>query len=303
MTRRTLPTNPPRLPTLPTLPASLAPLLLLLALLSACAALPAALADAPPSDTRYPKLPLALLNPDQRARFVTLAQGELCPCDGTPDSLDACLQRDDGGCKLALQVSKGAMRKMKEGESDSDVSDFMIQEIQRAKKVYTFNLKDTPWKGTDPAKAKVVIVEYADFQCPFCARAAEALAPIAEQSGVTVYFKQYPLKMHEHGRAAALASLAAHRQGKFWPMHDALMSRQASITAANIRAWAQDLGLDMARFDADIASPDLEALINADVLEADDFDLTGTPTIFLNGVRFEGSLEELQEAVSERLKE
>jgi protein-disulfide isomerase len=276
---------------------------LLLVLLSACAALPSVFADAPPADARYPRLPLVLLKDDQRARFVTLAQGELCPCDGALDSLDACLQRDDGGCRLALQVAKGAMRKMREGESDSDIGDYIIQEVQRAKKVYTFDLKDTPWKGADPANAKVTIVEYADFQCPFCARAAEALDALAQGPGVTIYFKQYPLKMHEHARAAALASLAAHRQGKFWPMHDALMSRQGSISPANIKAWAKELGLDMARFEADVASPALEAIINADVLEADDFDLTGTPTIFLNGVRFEGSLEELRDAVAERAKE
>jgi protein-disulfide isomerase len=299
---------------MPTAPSVAPPLfalrlcLLLSLLLAVCACAGAspgsALADDAATESRYPLLPLSLLNAEQRARFITLAQSELCPCDGILDSLDACLQRDNGGCRLSLQIAKGAMRKMKEGESDSDISDHIIQSVQLAKKVYTFDLKQTPFKGADPSKAKVVIVEFADFQCPHCARAAKTMREVISDSDqVTVYFKQYPLKMHEHARAAAQAALAAHRQGKFWEMHDALMENQETISPDNIQAWAKSLDLDMARLAADMASPDIDAIINADVLAGDDADLTGTPTIFVNGVRFDGSLEELEEAVKDRLKE
>lgn len=278
--------------------------LLLLAVLCACAvSAPSLWADDQPASKPYPKLPTTLLNAEEQSRFSKLAQSELCPCEGSLDSLDACLQRDNGGCRLALQIAKSTMRRIKEGESDSDIVDAIVKEVELARKVYTFDLKNTPHKGADPSSAKITIVEYADFQCPYCARAADTMKSLLKEHGsqLTVYFKQYPLKMHDHARLAAQATLAAHRQNKFWELHDTLMEKQSEISPENIQTWAKDLGLDMPRFNKDLS--EVDPLVAADLSEGDSFDLTGTPTIFINGIRFEGSLEELTETINERLKE
>jgi protein-disulfide isomerase len=137
-----------------------------------------------------------------------------------------------------------------------------------------------------PDDALVTVVVFSDFQCPFCARLAPTVHELAEKHGARVVFRQMPLSMHAQARDAAKASLAAHRQGKFWEMHDALFAKQREIQGAaadGFRGFAQELGLDLDAFARDMADPTLEQMIAEDEALARRLGVRGTPASFVNG--------------------
>jgi protein-disulfide isomerase len=145
------------------------------------------------------------------------------------------------------------------------------------------NTAGSPVKG-DP-KAKLAIVEFSDFQCPFCSRVTPTLKQIEEAYGdqVRIVFKHLPLRIHPKAPAAHAAAEAAHRQGKFWEMHDKIFSDQSGMAPEKYEAYAGELGLDMEQFRSDIASEEIKERVDADSEEASKLGVTGTPAFFVNG--------------------
>ncbi len=140
-----------------------------------------------------------------------------------------------------------------------------------------------------PADAPVSIVVYDDFECPFCAKAVPLLKE-AQQSypdQVKLVFKNFPLSMHKNARAAATAALAADKQGKFWPLHDLLFENYNKLNPQKIQELAQQVGLDMTRFNTDMADPALQQRINQEMQEGQKIGVRGTPSIFINGRRLQ----------------
>ena len=143
------------------------------------------------------------------------------------------------------------------------------------------------------ADAEVVLVEFSDFQCPYCARAAETVAKIKEAYGerIRFVFRQYPLPFHNHAHGAAQASLAAHAQGKFWEYHDKLFDNQDSLDPASLESYAKDVGLDMDAFRAASTGADTAKAVASDVALGDTVHVRGTPTLFINGRRVENAID------------
>jgi protein-disulfide isomerase len=142
-----------------------------------------------------------------------------------------------------------------------------------------------------PSGARVTIVEFADYECPFCAR-AEAIVHTVEQAhpgDVRFVFKNLPLPFHTHARLMAKAAVAADAQGHFWDMHDRLYTLAAPVERAALDRAAQALGLDLARFDRDLDDPSLDARIDADEADGKALGVKGTPTFFVNGRRIVGA--------------
>jgi len=156
-------------------------------------------------------------------------------------------------------------------------------------KVEVVRVDGSPVRGL--ANAPVTIVEFTDFECPFCARAEERVHAISAEYGnrVRVIYKSLPLPMHDHARTAAKAALAAGLQGKFWEYHDALFTHQSALDRASLDGYAKTLSLDVARFDKDLDSSALEAAIVVDEGDAKALDAGGTPTFFVNGRRIVGA--------------
>lgn len=148
---------------------------------------------------------------------------------------------------------------------------------------YSINTQGAPAKGN--AKAKLAIVEFSDFQCPFCRRVNPTLAQIEKEYGdkVRIVFKHLPLEMHPKAPAAHAAAEAAHQQDKFWEMHDLIFNNQESMSPEKYVEYAQRLGLDVERFKRDVASAQVKARIDADQQEAGRLGVTGTPSFFVNG--------------------
>ena len=148
----------------------------------------------------------------------------------------------------------------------------------------------TPVRGA--ADALVTLVEFSDFQCPYCARlrgTVEALVA-AYPEDVRLVFRNYPLDFHPHAKGAALAALCAHAQGKFWAMHDGLFQHQGQLGDALYDKLAAEIGLDVARFDACRVAPGTLARLEADMAAAQEVGVTGTPALFINGRKASGAL-------------
>ena len=139
------------------------------------------------------------------------------------------------------------------------------------------------------ANAPVTLEEFGDFECPPCSLMSGAIHELEKEYGskLRVIFRQFPLPVHKHARPAALASEAAHLQGRFWEMHDLLYKEQAVWSKADdvpalFNSYAGTLGLDLERFKKDMQSPEVAARVTADHEEGTSRLVTGTPTIFIN---------------------
>ena len=148
---------------------------------------------------------------------------------------------------------------------------------------YRVPLGDSPAIGG--SQAKVTVVAFSDFQCPFCQRAAKTLEQLRKEYGdeLRVVFKHRPLPFHDRARPAALAAEAAAQQGKFWEMHDALFATPAQLSDADLERVAQDLGLDVERWRKDARSERTRARVDSDGRLADQLGVRGTPSFLING--------------------
>jgi protein-disulfide isomerase len=135
------------------------------------------------------------------------------------------------------------------------------------------------------ANAPVSIVLFDDFQCPYCAKLLPTLDQVmaAYPKQVKVVFKHFPLSMHKFAKQAAVASIAARNQDKFWPLHDQLFANYNKLNDAKIRELAEAVDLDMARFDQDMANPDLLQEVNTDMQLGAKAGVRGTPAVYING--------------------
>jgi protein-disulfide isomerase len=156
-------------------------------------------------------------------------------------------------------------------------------------------LDEAPWRalleGTPPAfgpeTARVAIVEFSDFQCPYCAQASETVKRIRETYGekVRFVFRQFPLSFHQNARGAAEAALAAHAQGKFWAYHDRLFAHQGALDRKSLESYAQELGLDLPAFRKGLDEKSFDTQIDADIALGRSAKVDGTPTMFINRKR------------------
>jgi Na+/H+ antiporter NhaA len=152
-----------------------------------------------------------------------------------------------------------------------------------------------------PAKAPVTVVEYGDFECPYCGLAEPAVRELLRDFGDVRYvWRHLPLTdVHPHAQAAAEGAEAAARQGAFWEMHDLLLDHQGALTTRDLIGYARSLGLDVERFTADLRKHARASRVAEDVDSADLSGVSGTPTFFVNGMRHYGSydIESLSKAV------
>ena len=155
---------------------------------------------------------------------------------------------------------------------------------------YTVNTKDAPVRG-DPG-AKIAVVEFSDFQCPYCSRSVQTLDQIAQTYGdrVRIVFKHLPLAMHPKAPAAHAAAEAAHRQGKFWEMHNKIFANQKEMSPEKYREYAREIGLDLKRFDRDVADASVKQRIDTDAAEGAGLGVNGTPAFFVNGRYLKGAV-------------
>jgi protein-disulfide isomerase len=152
----------------------------------------------------------------------------------------------------------------------------------------------------------VTIVEFSDFQCPFCSRLLPTMEQVKQKYGdkVRIVFRQYPLPMHPNAQKAAEASLCANEQGKFWEMHDAMFKNQQELAVDNLKSKAAALGLKAETFNQCLDSGKYAAQIQGDIKAGSAVGVSGTPAMFINGRFISGAvpLEQITSVIDDELK-
>lgn len=157
-----------------------------------------------------------------------------------------------------------------------------------------------------PEDAKVTVVEFSDFQCPYCSKTAKTLDRVKTEykdKPVRLVFRQFPLNFHKDAHLAAQAALEAHKQGKFWPFHDKLFENQRNLKRGDLEKFAKEVGLDVAAFKAALDGSTYKAAVDADMELGKEVQVTGTPTVFVNGKRIANPsvYENVSKAIDEAL--
>ena len=165
-----------------------------------------------------------------------------------------------------------------------------------------------PVKGHDHARGSIdapfKLIEYGDYQCPYCGDAHEIVKQIQDRLGdrLCFVFRNFPLvEIHQHAEHAAEAAEAADAQGRFWEMHDLLFENQNALEDDDLAKYATELGLDAKRLLSDIRKGAHAARIKKDLASGEQNGVNGTPTFFVNGEPFEGepTAEDLIAALTE----
>ncbi|MGZ3442341.1 MAG: DsbA family protein, partial [Polyangia bacterium] len=173
-------------------------------------------------------------------------------------------------------------------------------------KVYKVDAGNAPSVG--PKSAPVQIVEFSDFQCPFCSRVVPTVKQIEDkyQGKVRISFRNFPLPFHNNAQGAAEAGAAANAQGKFWQMHDKMFANQQALDRASLEKYAGEIGLDVQKFKSDLDSGKFKDEVNKDVQYANGLGTGGfgTPTFFINGKMISGAMpfENFAQVIDDELK-
>jgi len=205
-----------------------------------------------------------------------------------------------GGYSIGTLDNSGSgvsQEELKEIISEIEIKTAPTQQTQQptqpaGSQVFSVSLDDDPVKGNPDAP--VTIVEFSDFQCPFCSRFFDQTLPLLEENYINTgkvkfVYKDFPLdNLHPNARPAHIAAECADEQGKFWPYHDVLFENQAQWNrlssvdlSSQLNQYAADLGLQSASFEACLNSQDIADEVNDDFLEAASYGATGTPTFFI----------------------
>jgi protein-disulfide isomerase len=237
--------------------------------------------ETPPRD--LPGVDTSMLSEREKQGWWRLVSRLYAPCSDVATSVATCVE-ERRPCAECAPLARLLAERMHAGASTVDAE--AAAAARFGSDVRAVDLADSPSKG--PASAPVTIVVWSDFECPACGRMVPLLSEVADghPNDVRLVHKFYPLSKHPNAKQAALAAWAAQRQGKYWEYERKLFSDQSRLSDADLVRHAREIGLDLARFDADRASDAAEAVVDRDKAAADAAGLTGTPHILINGRRF-----------------
>ncbi len=238
----------------------------------------------PGADGEFPGLATDGMMASEKDGLRRLLQKFQSPC-GKPHSLLTSL-RTDPGCPLSLVAGRWMAKLFSDGFLESEVEERYSKRFVSSKCVQ-IDISGASTLG-DPS-APIALIEFSDFECPHC-RMAEPIVKqvLKEFKNVKWVFMNFPLQMHANAPTLAAAALAAGKQGKFWPYHDRLFENQGTVRQADLILYAQELGLDVLRFQADLEASRSRVARERSI--GDKLDLGGTPTFFVNCRKVEGPL-------------
>jgi protein-disulfide isomerase len=229
----------------------------------------------------------------RKAAALKFIRAEQCTC-GCMMKIAECRMKDPS-CSYSRKLASVAMKGFSEGKTASAVR----EEIKKAalepppvlEEPVKISVAGDPSRGPD--NARVTIVEFSDFQCPFCSKAvAEAYAVVKQfPKDVRLVFKQFPLDSHADAEFGAEAALAAQAQGKFWEMHDRMYAGFPDLSRKTVMRYAKEIGLDLNRFTADVDSHKFKTRVHSEEQEGEVAGVGGTPTFFINGKKYNGVFE------------
>lgn len=224
---------------------------------------------------------------------LKMMQSEGCQC-GCNMKIAECRIKDPA-CGVSRKLAAAVVQGTVDGKNDAGIRAELTRVANEPPPVFDepvrISTAGDPVLG--PANARITIIEFSDFQCPYCSKAVAELKETMRQmpKDVRLIFKQFPLETHSDAAFGAEVSLAAQAQGKFWEMHDLLYAGFPDLTRNRIQAYARELKLDMNRFNADLTSHKYKARVQAERQEGENANVEGTPTFYVNGKRYNGTFE------------
>jgi protein-disulfide isomerase len=246
------------------------------------------------------------LSTAQKQILVKLLRAEGCNC-GCTMRIAECRAKDPR-CATSRGLAAMTARELHDGKTADAIRADLERRMKEGRpmldEAVSIPIDGEPVKG--PPNAKITLIEFSDFQCPYCASAVGRLYSIMAKhpADIRLVFKQFPLDIHSQAAFAAEAALAAHAQGKFWPMHDKLYANFRDLSQEKIYLYAKDAGLDLARFTMDLKSGKYKPALRKDLAEGEQAGVQGTPTLFVNGKHYNGPIdsEALEDALQGELK-
>ncbi|MGH9866918.1 MAG: DsbA family protein [Candidatus Polarisedimenticolia bacterium] len=235
------------------------------------------------------------LSNTQKEAALDILNANNCDC-GCGMTIAQC-RVEDKTCGRSPQLAKTVVDSVKAGKDAATVA-AALKGMQAAAapqqpaapatptKPVTISMDNAQVQGN--AKAKATLVEFADYQCPYCVRAVDVVKQLQAKypNDLKYVYKQFPLtSIHKFAEPASRAGLAAARQGKFWQMHEKLFQNSRALDDASLKKYAGELGLDAAKFANDFADPAIAKMVQADLTEGGSLGVGGTPTFFVNGVQ------------------
>jgi len=233
-----------------------------------------------------PQVDTSELTKGEKKKWGTYVGEILAPCPDQPVSIAQCV-KEARACETCVPAAQFIAKRVRRGDPRADIETAFRLRFS-PDSVKSVPVGDAPWKGTEDAP--VVIVEWADFECPFCRAAAPVMDDLLRRypDSVKLVFKNYPLSMHPNAEVAARAVIAARSQGKFWKLHEALFNpRLGTVDAKTIQRVAGEVGLDVKQLEADMASKEVADILAAEKEEAAKLGLKGTPLVYVNGREYD----------------
>jgi protein-disulfide isomerase len=214
-------------------------------------------------------------------------------CSELQKRLCADIGEDTESCELVKKQTPGMPPEQCEQMTEKyDEVLASLQEMEQRNKPLDDAMAAKIAEGDPPAfgpdDAAVTVVEFSDFQCPYCSRAANAVHEIEKKYGdkARVIFRQFPLvRIHPQAHLAAQASLAAHAQGKFPEFHDLLFENQKALSREDLEKYAEEIGLDMGKFKKALDDETYKKQVDEEMALGKQAFVGGTPTMFVNGKR------------------
>ncbi|MBU2634064.1 MAG: DsbA family protein [Nanoarchaeota archaeon] len=196
---------------------------------------------------------------------------------------------DVGGQEIDSYVTKDGSLLFPQGINIDGTSIPDTQNNQPNINVVEVSVDDDPFIG--PEDAPVIIVEFSDFQCPFCSKSVPTVKQILEEyeEEVKIVYRDFPLSFHQNAQKAAEAAECADDQGKFWEYHDVLFENQNALDVESLKEYAVDLNLDGDEFDDCLDSGKYEEEVKNDFQDGQSYGVSGTPAFFINGVSVSGA--------------
>jgi protein-disulfide isomerase len=213
----------------------------------------------------------------------------LTPCPDQPVSVEQCVN-EARACAGCVPAARYLVEQVRRGRTRAQV-DAAYRARFGADQVKNIDVGDSPSKGAP--NAPVLIVEFADFECPACADKRTLLDKLVEEHAgkVRLVFKNFPLSMHPNAEKAARAGWAAHKQGKFWQLHLLMFDNQTDLSQPSVEKLAQKAGIDLARFRQDRDSEAAADAVLRDRKQGEGLNIQSTPSLFINGRPFPASAE------------
>jgi protein-disulfide isomerase len=242
-----------------------------------------------PADVELPGVDTRDFTPREKRELSGYVAEFPSPCPEVAVPVAQCVL-EKRACPACLPAAAMIAKAVRDGMAPEQVRD-LYRERYDAAATKTIPLDGSPTRG--PESAAVTLVEFADFECPFCQRLAPELDALWEKrkGAVRFVYKFMPLSMHPHGEIAARAAIAAHAQGKFWEMHHQLFANGEHLDPTDLDEYAKAIGLDVDRFRRDMQSPATSARIDADRKLADTLGVKGTPTLYIDGREYDTKLD------------